>query len=151
MTNPTVHATCLLLDERGVLIRGPAGSGKTRLALALLDRWTARGWFACLVGDDRVRLTAHHGRLLAEGAAALAGLVELRGIGPVPIRTEPAAVVGLVVDILPVTELERMPSDAGRRTVIEGVDLPRLAVPGDPALAAPLIAATVGTGRRAFS
>ena len=63
---PTVHASAVLIGSRAMLIRGPAGSGKSRLALALIGRRRrAHPSFARLVADDRVELTAAHGRLLA--------------------------------------------------------------------------------------
>src|SRR5262245_7740837 len=100
MTEPSIHASAVLVGARAVLIRGPAGAGKSRLALALID--AARGGqlaFAALVGDDRVHLEAVHGRLLVRPAATLAGLVEVRGLGIRRLPIEPVAVVGLVVDL----------------------------------------------------
>jgi HPr kinase/phosphorylase len=123
---PTVHASAVLAGARAVLIRGPAGAGKSQLALALIhaaDTGLLR--FARLVGDDRVHLEAHHGRLLVRTAPALAGLIEVRGLGIRRLDYEPIAVVGLVVD-LAANDAERLP--AGGVTVISGVELPRLAV-----------------------
>lgn len=135
----TVHASAVLAGTRAVLIRGPSGSGKSRLALALLG--AARVGLlplARLVGDDRVHLCATAGRLLARPAAALAGLIEIRGIGIVRMTHEPCAVVGIVVDLGGGTE--RLPQVGQRQTVIEGITLPRLAVAaGDDALP-PLLA-----------
>jgi len=79
---PTVHASAVLAGARAVLIRGPAGSGKSQLALALIQAAeTGLLRFARLVGDDRVHLEARHGRLIVRPAAALAGLIEVRGLG----------------------------------------------------------------------
>ena len=62
---PTVHASAVLAGARAVLIRGAPGAGKSRLALALIQAaQTGLLPFARLVGDDRVHLEAHHGRLL---------------------------------------------------------------------------------------
>lgn len=83
--------------------------------------------FVRLVADDRVLLEASHGRLVARPPAALAGLIEVRGLGLVRLAHEESAVVGLVVD-LAATDAERLPEPAARRTEIEGVALPRLAV-----------------------
>src|SRR5947209_968172 len=79
---PTIHASAVLVGARAVLIRGPAGSGKSRLALDLIDA-AAAGLlpFGRLVADDRAHVEAVHGRLLVRPAARLAGLIEMRGLG----------------------------------------------------------------------
>jgi HPr kinase/phosphorylase len=138
MPSPTIHASAVLVGARAVLIRGPSGSGKSRLALELIQ--AARGGalrFARLVGDDRVHVEAVHGRLLVRPAAALAGMLEVRGAGIVQVPYEPSAVVGLVVDLA--ASAERLPDAKEQRTEIEGVALARLAVAaGEAALPAVL-------------
>jgi serine kinase of HPr protein (carbohydrate metabolism regulator) len=133
----------LLVGSDGILIRGPEGAGKTRIALTLIERVEARGGFACLVSDDRVRIESAHGRLIARTPGTIAGLVERRGLGIMPIAYEPAAVVSLVVDVVRPQEVERLPADASRRILIDGVELAHLAVPGEAAIAAPLILAAL--------
>ena len=128
-----MHASAVLVGARAVLIRGPSGSGKSRLALALIaGRGAALLPFARLVADDRVQLEACHGRLLVRPAPALAGLIEVRGLGIRRLPYEPVAVVGLVVD-LAAADAERLPRCRAQAT-IAGIPLPRLAVaPGaDP-------------------
>ena len=122
----SVHASAVLAGNRAVLIRGAAGTGKSRLALALLGA-PATGMlrFARLVGDDRVHIEPCHGRLLVRPAPSLAGLIEVRGVGIRRLEYEEAAIVGLVVD-LAAEDAERLPQPD--ETVIEGVNLPRLAV-----------------------
>src|SRR5262249_57081033 len=94
---PTVHASAVLAGARGVLIRGPAGSGKSQLALALiLAAETGLLRFARLIGDDRLHLEVHHGRLVVRPAATLAGLIEGRGLRIRPPAYEPGAGVGLL-------------------------------------------------------
>jgi len=138
MSSPTIHASAVLVGARAVLIRGPSGSGKSRLALELIQ--AARGGtlrFARLVGDDRVYVEAAHGRLLVRPAAALAGMIELRGTGILRLPYEPSAVVGLLVDLA--AAAERLPVAPQSRTELEGVALARLAVAvGEPALPAVL-------------
>jgi HPr kinase/phosphorylase len=124
----TVHASAVLAGARAVLIRGPSGSGKSRLALSLIEAaggGTLR--FARLIGDDRVYLEAADGRLLVRPAQALAGLIEIRGVGIRKLPYEPSAVVGLVVD-LAAADAERLPDTERQYAVIAGVTLPRLAV-----------------------
>jgi HPr kinase/phosphorylase len=138
----TVHAAAVLAGARAVLIRGASGAGKSRLAHELIDAGRSGLLpFARLVGDDRVHLQAAGGRLLVRPAAALAGLIEVRGVGIVRMPYEPDAVVGLVVDLA--ADAERMPEGAQQQTEIEGIKLPRLAVAqGEPALPAVLAALT---------
>jgi HPr kinase/phosphorylase len=132
MTSATVHASAVLVGARAVLIRGPSGTGKSRLALELIEAArTRRVLFARLIGDDRVHLENVNGRLLVRPAAALAGLIELRGVGILPLAHEASAVVGLVVD-LAAADAERLPQE--QTTEIEGIVVPRLAVA--PAVAA---------------
>jgi HPr kinase/phosphorylase len=124
----TVHASAVLVGARAVLIRGSAGAGKSRLALALIQA-ADNGLltFARLVGDDRIELAACHGRLLARPAQALAGLIEVRGLGIRRLDHEPVAVVGLVVD-LGALETERLPATGRQETEITGIMLPHLAI-----------------------
>lgn len=128
MSAPTVHASVVVVGEAGVLIRGASGAGKTTLALALVREAARDGGFARLVADDRVRLTAAGGRLIAEAPEAIAGLVEVRGLGVVAEAFCPAAVVRLVVDLGDAGP--RSPEEAELRTAVEGVALPRLQVAG---------------------
>ena len=122
----TVHASAVLAGPRAVLIRGPGGAGKSRLALDLLAAaQIGLLRFARLVGDDRVHIEACHGRLLVRPAPALAGLIEIRGLGIRRLEHEPVASVGMVVD-LAAADAERLPEIA--ETVIHGIRLPRLAV-----------------------
>ena len=116
-----------------MLIRGPSGAGKTGLALALVDHARARGGFARLVADDRTLVTRHGDRLVARPHPALAGRVERRGLGILPVDYEPACVVGLVIDLVE-ERPERMPDPASRRCEIAGVALPRLAVAAGSAI-----------------
>jgi HPr kinase/phosphorylase len=143
-TAPTVHASAVLVGARAVLIRGPSGSGKSQLALALVRAAeTGRLAFARLVSDDRSHLEAHHGRLLVRPAAELAGLIEVRGLGIRRLPYEPAALVGLVVD-LAAPDGERLPAAAGQRAVIDGITVSRLAVaPGADPL--PMVLAALAT------
>jgi serine kinase of HPr protein (carbohydrate metabolism regulator) len=138
----TIYASAVLVGAGAILIRGPAGAGKSRLAFELIEAATnGRLPFARLVADDRVHVTAAHGRLVARAPASLAGLIEIRGIGICRLPHEPMAVVRLVVDLG--TAAERMPQAAAMETVIDGIRLPRLAVaPGTDAFLLVLAALT---------
>lgn len=130
----TIHASAVLVGARAVLIRGPTGSGKSRLALALIQAGASGALpFARLVGDDRVHVEAAHGRALVRPADTLAGLIEVRGLGIRRVPFEPLAAVNLVID-LAATDAERLPAPESAVTEVAGITLPRLAVaPGaDP-------------------
>jgi HPr kinase/phosphorylase len=127
MTSTTVHASAVLVGARAVLIRGPSGSGKSLLALELIKAARRDSLlFARVVGDDRVHLQVAGGRLLVRPAEALAGLIEVRGVGILRLPHEPSAVVGLVVDFA--ADGARLPEARDRQATIEGISLPRLAV-----------------------
>jgi len=140
----TIHASAVLVGARAVLIRGPSASGKSRLALELIEAERIGAvLFARLVADDRVHLEAAGGRLLARPAAALAGLIEVRGVGLQRVAHEPSAVVGFVVD-LAAPDAARLPEPDKRKADIDGILLPRLAVaPGAAAL--PLVLAFINS------
>jgi HPr kinase/phosphorylase len=129
--NGTIHASAILIGAKAALIRGPAGSGKSRLAFALIEAATQGALpLARLVGDDRVYVETCSGRLLVRPAPALAGLIEIRGLGIRRLSFETVATVGLVVD-LAAPDAERHPAPAALRATVEGIDLPRLAVAAD--------------------
>jgi serine kinase of HPr protein (carbohydrate metabolism regulator) len=139
-TAPTIHATAVLTGAKALLIRGEPGSGKSRLALRLIQTLP----FARLIGDDRVHLEAHNGRLLVRPAGTLAGLIEVRGLGIRTVPHEPLAVVGWVLDLVP--EADRLPEPDARRAVISGVTLPRLALPAGADLLPAVLATLQGPG-----
>jgi len=122
-----VHGTGIVLAGTGVMLRGPSGSGKSLLALVLIDAFAARGLAAELVGDDRLDLAISHGLVTMAPPPAIAGLVELRGRGILSRPYLPSAAIGLVVDL--VESLERMPEKAAFSTELLGVTVPRCPVP----------------------
>lgn len=135
MTPAPRHATVVAAPTphgwRGVLIQGPSGVGKSDLALRLMQD----GWR--LVGDDWVQVWACAGRLYAAPPAAIAGRMEMRGLGLVDRPFLPLARLALVVRLTH-GPVERLP-DAAWET-IDGVRLPRLDLDPRPA-SAPLTAA----------
>lgn len=110
-----LHASCVALNGRGLLITGASGSGKSGLALALMSHG------ATLVADDRVIVRRRGGALLAEPPAPIRGLIEARGVGL--LRAAVAAPVRLfAVVAMDRTETERLPP--GREATILGAALP---------------------------
>jgi serine kinase of HPr protein (carbohydrate metabolism regulator) len=138
----SVHASAVLVGNRAVLIRGPSGAGKSRLAFDLILAGRA-GQIppAVLVGDDRVHLDAGNGQLLVRPAPALAGLIEIRGLGIVGCEFAGEATVGLVVD-LAAADAERLPPPEALVARIYGVIIPRIPV-GVGYAALPLVVAAL--------
>ena len=122
-----VHATGLVLDGLGLILRGPSGAGKSLLALELLDQWEARGRPGMLVSDDRIDIAVEAGALVMSAPPQIAGLVELRGRGIVTRPYVARAPLHLVVDLVPV--LERMVEESALETELEGVLIARCPVP----------------------
>jgi HPr kinase/phosphorylase len=113
-----VHGTCVAIAGRGVLLRGPSGSGKSDLALRLIE---AGAW---LVADDQVRLSAARNRLVASAPVSLRGLIEVRGVGIVPVKSVARAPLALVVDLVAAKDVPRLPEPSSVQ--IEGIALPHL-------------------------
>ncbi|MDP3906948.1 HPr kinase/phosphorylase [Novosphingobium sp.] len=89
------QASCIAIRRRAVLIEGPAGSGKSSLALALLDRG------AELIGDDGVTLSVRDERLLASPPPRIAGLIEVCNVGLLTRPTVAGVPVVLVLTLDP--------------------------------------------------
>lgn len=118
-----LHGSCVALGDRGVLILGPAGAGKSALAVQLI------GLGAQLVADDRVIVEAD-GR--ARAPATIAGLVEMRGLGLMRLAARPSARLVLTVD-LAAESVSRLPQPS--ETFINTVCLPLIAGHNRPHLA----------------
>ena len=113
---PTLHATAVRKHGAGILLVGPPGSGKSDLALRLIDRG------ALLIADDRVIATATDEGLLLSAPSAIAGLLEVRGVGILPAPAAQQAFARLLVDLS--RPGERLPEAETR--VVGGVALPLL-------------------------
>lgn len=131
LSSETVHATCVAVDARAVLISGPSGAGKSDLALRLIDRGFT------LVSDDQTLVRKSGERLLATAPAAIAGKLEIRGIGIVDMETVNDVPICLVVDLT--SDIRRMPDDSRERSVL-GTPLPLISVDATTASAAAKVA-----------
>lgn len=115
-----VHATCVAIDGHGILLRGPSGSGKSDLALRLIDAG------ARLVADDQAELSRDGAELVAAPAPALAGLMEVRGLGILRFDHLPRAVVRLAVDLVLPAACDRLPEPA--TLALLGIAVPLVAI-----------------------
>ena len=115
-----VHGTSVSVGGEGILLRGPSGAGKSDLALRLIDAG------AKLVADDQTELHRAGDTLEMTAPTALAGLLEVRGVGIVRVPHVARAPLRLVVDLESETGIERLPEP--RCCTIEGVALPLLAL-----------------------
>jgi RNase adaptor protein for sRNA GlmZ degradation len=122
------HATCIALDGDdgpcGVLLRGPSGAGKSDLALRMIDQG------ARLVADDQCALSREGsdatGRLIVRPPAAIAGAIEVRGVGLRNVPSLAEAPLALIVDLVAADAIERLPDAAAEE--ILGIPVPRLAL-----------------------
>ena len=117
---PLQHATAVAIDGEAVLLRGPSGSGKSDLALRLIDRG------AQLVADDQTLLRREGDRLFASAPPAIAGLIEIRGVGLVRVPAAVVAPLVLIADLMASSDIERMPE--WRSETLLGVAVPLVAV-----------------------
>jgi HPr kinase/phosphorylase len=98
-----LHASCVALSGVGVVLLGPSGSGKSDLALRLID---AGG---LLVADDRLMVERQGDRLIGRAPAAVAGLIEVRGLGIMRVEHCASAPLGLVVEMDQAAAPPRLP------------------------------------------
>ena len=133
-----VHATCIAVDAggiggggigdggigdggpRGILLRGASGAGKSDLALRMIDQG------ALLVADDQCALVRQGARLIASAPAAIAGALEVRGVGLLNVPSLAEVPLALIVDLVAADEVDRLPEAATEE--ILGIAVPRLAL-----------------------
>lgn len=101
-----LHASCIAIDDKAVLIAGPSGAGKSDLSLRLIDQG------AQLIADDQTELRGEGSALIATAPASITGLMEVRHIGLMRLPCLRQAPVVLYVDLVASDEkLERLPEE----------------------------------------
>ena len=119
LDSENLHASTVARDGRAVLISGPSGSGKSDLALRMLDRGFT------LVSDDRTIIRKEGERLLASAPGTIKGKLEVRGVGIVEMESLDNVPVAMVVELR--SDIERFPDD-GRERLILGTAIPLISV-----------------------
>jgi serine kinase of HPr protein (carbohydrate metabolism regulator) len=125
------HATSVAINGRAVLISGPSGSGKSDLALRLMDRGFK------LVSDDQTLVRRDGDRLIASAPLNIAGKIEVRGIGIIDVETVSDVPIALLVELT--SDIQRLPDDSRQRPIL-GVALPLVSIDATTASAASKVA-----------
>ena len=131
LSSETIHASSVALEGRAVLIGGPSGSGKSDLALRLIDRGFV------LVSDDQTLVRRDGDRLLATAPPNIAGKLEIRGIGIVEMDRVSDVPVALFIELT--SDIQRLPDDSRERPIL-GLNLPLISIDAMPASAASKVA-----------
>jgi len=120
LSSETLHASCVAIGGRAVLIEGLSGAGKSDLALRLIDRG------GVLVSDDYTLVRRMGTRLIASAPATIAGKIEIRGLGIVAMSHQDDLPVALIVGLG--EPVERMP-DIDQSRTIAGIKVPHVVLP----------------------
>ena len=115
-----IHATCIEVNGLGILLRGPSGSGKSDLALRLIDTG------ANLIADDYTELRVLDGQVMASAPEKINNLIEVRGIGLLNIDSAAQARVGAVIDLVKPEDVERLPEE--EEILLMGLSFPRFKI-----------------------
>jgi len=131
LSSENLHASCVAVGGRAVLISGPSGSGKSDLALRLLDRGFT------LVSDDRTIVRKQGGKVIATAPETIKGKLEIRGVGIVDLDQVQEVPVALVVELT--SDIQRLPDDNSERLIL-GAGIPLINLDAMTASAASKVA-----------
>lgn len=127
LSSETVHASSVASNGRAILITGASGSGKSDLALRLIDRGFV------LVSDDQTLVRRDGGRLIASAPTSIKGKLEIRGIGIIEMEAASDVPVALLVELT--SDIQRLPDDSRERPIL-GVKIPLVTIDAITASAA---------------
>ncbi|MEP1207121.1 MAG: hypothetical protein ABJM29_09560 [Rhizobiaceae bacterium] len=143
--NQSQHGCAIILDATGLVVLGASGSGKSHLCHQLIDHWKNRMLNARWVADDRIIVGQVGDSYLAHAPLQLQGLAERRFSGVENVDWQDKAVIDLIVQLVPGSELERMPETTDYRLLPDGPTTPKILVPQDNiSYAIELIGARIG-------
>jgi len=131
LSSDNFHASSVALDGRAVLLCGPSGSGKSDLALRLLDRGFT------LVSDDRTIVRRQGDKLITSAPDTIKGKLEIRGVGIVEVDTVSNVPMALVIELT--SDIQRLPDDSRERLIL-GIGVPLISVDAMTASAAAKVA-----------
>jgi serine kinase of HPr protein (carbohydrate metabolism regulator) len=126
VTRILAHATAIVVGDTGLLFVGPAGSGKSSLALQTMFSARLTGHSAALVSDDQVFLEAVNGEIRASTPTTISGLIELRGSGIGKVKSVPEAALHHAIRLVDVHSENRIPEENQYWRAEGGVELPML-------------------------
>jgi HPr kinase/phosphorylase len=134
-----VHSTTVAIAGRGIMLRGPSGSGKSQLALRLMDE-AGNGLggvelSAELVADDQTEVFERGGKLWVRSPNTIHGIMELRGLGIIKVKPHLPCPLALIVDLQPAATIERMPEPQDMATMLLGHQVPRIRLDANQASA----------------
>lgn len=138
-----LHATTIALNGTAVMIRGASGSGKSDLALQILESpgtgLSGHVFTTTLIADDQTVLRREGNTILASCPETIAGLLEVRGLDVIAVEAVQNVPLALVVDLKPFSQIERLPQPEDMQTQILGINIPAIAIdPSTPSAAARL-------------
>jgi serine kinase of HPr protein (carbohydrate metabolism regulator) len=135
LSSEAVHASSVAIDGRAILITGVSGSGKSDLALRLIDRGFT------LISDDQTLVRRDGDRLIASAPPTIRGKLEIRGIGIVEVETASDVPVALLVELT--SDIQRLPDDSRERPIL-GINLPLVTIDATTASAAAKVVLALG-------
>ena len=135
LSSEAVHASSVAIDGRAILITGVSGSGKSDLALRLIDRGFT------LISDDQTLVRRDGDRLIASAPPTIRGKLEIRGIGIIEVETANDVPVALLVKLT--GDIQRLPDDSRERPIL-GINLPLVTIDATTASAAAKVVLALG-------